>query len=652
MMRYIILFSYIIFAFYSCTTKTSPVTRIPVLVDQKFGYIDTSGKIMIKPRFYAAQNFSEGLAVVRENGLYGFIDEEGKYIIQAQYEYATSFSNNRAQVWNEGKSWFINTKNEKNFLVPSWAFSVSSFRANCAIVTTFRGTHALIDINGKLLTDTTYVNLERLHEKFFIGRMQVKPNEWSECLLDARGKVLIAAGKYQRIYQLGAYGIFCELNGNPEKFDLYNHSIKKIYSGNNSDGNYRLRSSGNYFIDETAQISRGKQKEPIIYEIVFDTAGHFVVENPSVSFIESVPFDNMVIARIKNDSLFTAMDFKGKRMCKTQFRKIVNNSITGNHVIVLTKRNEWMALNGNGSLHKIKNIKSEHVQDIYSNQWGFTVSGKYIGNKFWPGGWITNDLIFKKINIGNNPETLAGFILLKNDGEQCVYNRSGNLIYMYKIDRTKTFLLNIDYRSNSFASVRTKDELKPGKNQHEIFVRYVRGERYSLPIKNTFNDTEVINLTAEIITDSNFITKNFARKIRISNPFKDTLIFQTEDGYLDLSIEAKDTKGNWKTFVNGRTIYGWAVQCPQLLYPGYCWEVTFPEFEGGFKTTARVRLQSHQTDTSGNLIPAKIYYSAPYPVHINKAQLWRDDFFWNESLPWCYSKTVRVSAFYMDYSGG
>jgi hypothetical protein len=47
----------------------------------KYGYIDKTGKIVIKPQFDKAYDFSEGLASISLNGKWGFIDNTGKIAI-------------------------------------------------------------------------------------------------------------------------------------------------------------------------------------------------------------------------------------------------------------------------------------------------------------------------------------------------------------------------------------------------------------------------------------------------------------------------------------------------------------------------------------------------------------------------------------------
>jgi hypothetical protein len=69
------------------------------------GYIDSTGKWVIKPRFDSAMDFRLGLAAVRVGadergfgGLWGFIDRQGRWAIRPTYGDAYSFSDGFARV--------------------------------------------------------------------------------------------------------------------------------------------------------------------------------------------------------------------------------------------------------------------------------------------------------------------------------------------------------------------------------------------------------------------------------------------------------------------------------------------------------------------------------------------------------------------------
>jgi len=68
----------------------------------KFGYIDKTGKVVIEPQFFVAQDFSEGLAAVRieetSESKYGYIDQTGHIVIAPRFHQAGPFSDGLAAV--------------------------------------------------------------------------------------------------------------------------------------------------------------------------------------------------------------------------------------------------------------------------------------------------------------------------------------------------------------------------------------------------------------------------------------------------------------------------------------------------------------------------------------------------------------------------
>lgn len=79
----------------------------PIKRNNKFGYVDITGKIAIPPKFKDARCFSEGLAAVMSGGKWGYIDKTGKYAIPPSYDTAFGFSEGSARVSKEGKEGFI-----------------------------------------------------------------------------------------------------------------------------------------------------------------------------------------------------------------------------------------------------------------------------------------------------------------------------------------------------------------------------------------------------------------------------------------------------------------------------------------------------------------------------------------------------------------
>lgn len=75
--------------------------------DGKYGYIDISGRLVIPFRFNEAGTFSSGLAPVRLYGKYGYVNKQGEMAIPFKYDWADSFSEGLAAVRLYGKVAYI-----------------------------------------------------------------------------------------------------------------------------------------------------------------------------------------------------------------------------------------------------------------------------------------------------------------------------------------------------------------------------------------------------------------------------------------------------------------------------------------------------------------------------------------------------------------
>src|SRR5881394_2007889 len=72
-------------------------------VNRKYGFIDHTGKIVIRPMFDEVGRFSEGLAAARVNGKFGYINELGNFVIKPQFTLAEEFSEGLARVESADK---------------------------------------------------------------------------------------------------------------------------------------------------------------------------------------------------------------------------------------------------------------------------------------------------------------------------------------------------------------------------------------------------------------------------------------------------------------------------------------------------------------------------------------------------------------------
>ncbi|WP_312939601.1 WG repeat-containing protein, partial [Oscillibacter sp.] len=73
-----------------------------VCKDDKWGAIDTQGKVVIPFTYERMEMFFEGMAKVSKNGKVGFVNKQGKVVVPIKYDYANDFCNGLAVVSKDG----------------------------------------------------------------------------------------------------------------------------------------------------------------------------------------------------------------------------------------------------------------------------------------------------------------------------------------------------------------------------------------------------------------------------------------------------------------------------------------------------------------------------------------------------------------------
>lgn len=123
---------------------------IVVTHENKYGFINKTGKEIIPCQFHSAESFNEGLAPVQnESGLWGYIDQEGKLVIRYQYRYASRFRNGLASIENdEGKYGYIDKKGTE--MIPCQFKDARSFEDGYGIIQDDNNMYHYIDRESNL----------------------------------------------------------------------------------------------------------------------------------------------------------------------------------------------------------------------------------------------------------------------------------------------------------------------------------------------------------------------------------------------------------------------------------------------------------------------------------------------------------------------
>jgi hypothetical protein len=81
--------------------------------DKKWGFVDTTGNVVVKPKYNAVENFSDGLARVRTGTKWGLVDKSGNEVIKPTFDAIYEFINGKAQVLLNGEKYYMNKQGQR-----------------------------------------------------------------------------------------------------------------------------------------------------------------------------------------------------------------------------------------------------------------------------------------------------------------------------------------------------------------------------------------------------------------------------------------------------------------------------------------------------------------------------------------------------------
>lgn len=105
---------YCFFLLFLCSTLLQAQSSlIPYRKGDKWGFADSSGKIVIPCTYEDAKQFGRAkLAPVKQQGMYGYINKQGIVVIPFQFDKADEFNFNVAEVQVNSEHFIINVKGE------------------------------------------------------------------------------------------------------------------------------------------------------------------------------------------------------------------------------------------------------------------------------------------------------------------------------------------------------------------------------------------------------------------------------------------------------------------------------------------------------------------------------------------------------------
>ncbi|MCK4623932.1 MAG: WG repeat-containing protein [Phycisphaerae bacterium] len=262
--------------------------------DQKYGFVNRDGKLVIPPRFGGVGDFNQGLAPVdvtlRKNpfkgkGKWGYINKSGKFVIKPQYVLAGVFSHGLASVCIDDnidrshippcdryKATYIDRTGK--VVIKTEYSGGSRFHDGLAIVRSGEK-YGYIDTSGKLVIPFKYHSVKPFSEGLALVGLRLNPASWQSRqrygFINKKGKEVIPLKfKDARSFSDGLAAV------SEKRF-----SVRYIHGYINKKGQYVIKphfdSIGKPFRNGLAPDYRGLEKAGSSVPCMINKKGEVVV---------------------------------------------------------------------------------------------------------------------------------------------------------------------------------------------------------------------------------------------------------------------------------------------------------------------------------------------------------------------------------------
>lgn len=261
----------------------------------KWGFVDSTGKLIIKNTYDNAREFEDGLAAICKQGKWGYIDHTNTMVIQPQFRSAFGFHEGIARVQNFDKQYFFIDKRGQSITdtyAEAYDFSEGKARVKTGKMFQYLG------LDGKVISDSTYYRAT----DYNLGYASIAING-KYGLIDKSGKIVIPTA-YSKIYKPYTLPLRAKRDGKVELF----------YSDKSRSTKY---TSITPFVEGLAMAK--------------DTQGHWHLINENIQVVKSLDpkIDHAEYAecglwRVARGSKLALMDLKGGMLTDFIYNTIYN----------------------------------------------------------------------------------------------------------------------------------------------------------------------------------------------------------------------------------------------------------------------------------------------------------------------------------------
>lgn len=608
--------------------------------NDRYGFINQSGKEVIPPVYYNALPFSEGLAAVRVNGTYGYIDETGKQVIPAQFDYATPFSEGLAVVFVKGKPMYINKQGNKAFYAPFAA--LGSFEHGRAEVKTFTNKYGYIDKTGRMIIDTAFSAIGNFKDGLAVAdglknrpyAIADTPSYYETGIIDTNGQFLVPYREFDEIAPFdnnGYAAVTIKKSGSDNDLRGFIDRKGKVvslkrYPKNSWPGDYK--NEGRYAITlyqgDTSDESYTSDNS---YEGYMDVYGNVIMSDTNFYDVGIFTF-NRAFIKDKDQRTFM-INYKGQRIGTDTYDWATDFE---QGVAFVRIGDDWGLIDTDG--HYIIHPRYKQIgEGIVNNKYFFFSDSDYSGKELYGIADITGKVILNPILQEYNKNGFEdGMLIGRIDNRICYLNEQGKIIWQEKLSQRKTSdRFNTDAMTRGYFYVFST--LPPNEQMHYEEFDFEKNRPVKLNDKAK-DFQEGISIVIKPEEKDTFYKEYEGFKIYLINNTRKNIVFNTQDNRLYMKTQALNEKGEWKDIEYlpnswcGNSYY--SVTLDKKSY----WTFTAPVYSGDYKTKMRVQLRyiDPKSKKKGRRSKELTLYSNEFEGSVNPGQFWRKNAYYPQGI--------------------
>ena len=581
-----------------------------IVENDRVGFIDDKGKVIIRPFFRNGGDFSEGLAPVRRNGMYGYIDSSGSFAIPPQFDFATDFVNGLSGVHKDGRSIFIDRTGRQ--VLDTHFVSLIFIDLNKVIVTTSSRKDGVMDIRTKkLLIDTIYSSISYFQSGAAIVWKYLAKRKAGEStpvgVIDSAGNMIVPFGRYSKIKPfIDGYAIV-EIEGRKKDTDgLIDSKGNELFKISPKNDNY----IGDEFHEGFAMISLSATDRS--HEGYINMRGEVVLDEPGIQWVKDFSCGRAFITRRDGDQYLIDTHFK--QVGSISYKQVLNDKFVKGYAVVETA-DGWGIIDTSANFIIKPQYEEIHRAGIVDNYFYFT-NEQDDDSALYGIADLNNNIMVKPIMRQFDARGFVnGCIQAVVDDKLTYINREGHIVWQAKEDTFKNLRkLNIDFMNRGYFYAYSS----VGGSGTGHSGGWYESANFPKKINRTFN-RDSLSVTIAVNEADTFAARYSGYHLYISNTTKDTIDFHAQDSRLYVKLQALNSKGEWKDIEYLPS--SWCGNSYHILHlePGAYWKFIVPDYDGEFKTKVRAELKYiDKADPKKD----KTVYSNIIEAGINPGQFW------------------------------